>query len=147
MESSIDQSLKRAFDKEKWLPAPGQPNVGASTSTVGSTSKAETGQQQQHQLQQAIFTCASTDELYWKLNALQTFLKQLNWPDKVYSSHLTTRLSKMASEKIIDAIKRTMAAFLALKRGKSLTAGMAARFTSPTDYLVPVSISKLNLKF
>lgn len=45
----------------------------------------------------------------------------------------------MASEKIIDAVKRTMNAFLGFKR-KSLTAGVAARFTTPTDYIVPVSI-------
>ena len=132
MESSIDQSLKKAFDKEKWIP-PGQVSAGTATAApVTKTAAADPSMQ-------AICTCASTDELYWKLQALQTFFKQLNWPDKVYSSHLTTRLSKMAAEKIIDAVKRTMTAFLSFKRGKSLTAGVAARFSSPTDYLVPVS--------
>lgn len=137
MESSIDQSLKKAFDKEKWIP-PGQATAGApiaSTTAVPATKATAAADPSM----QAICTCASTDELYWKLQALQTFFKQLNWPDKVYSSHLTTRLSKMAAEKIIDAVKRTMTAFLSFKRGKSLTAGVAARFSSPTDYLVPVS--------
>lgn len=139
MESSIDQSLKKAFDKEKWIP-PGQASAGASTS-VASTTAAPATKAAADPSMQAICTCASTDELYWKLQALQTFFKQLNWPDKVYSSHLTTRLSKMASEKIIDAVKRTMTAFLSFKRGKSLTAGVAARFSSPTDYLIPVYLS------
>lgn len=143
MESSIDQSLKKSFEKEKWIPSPGQTNVGttaAASTTVGSTSKTNKSATETGQQLQAICTCASTDELYWKLHALTSFLNQLNWPDKVYSSHLTTRLSKMASEKIIDAVKRTMTAFLNLMmKGKGLTGGVALRFSSPTDYLVPVS--------
>lgn len=146
MESSIDQSLKKAFEKEKWIP--GQTNAAATAATTAASttvggsssisSKATTDSSAN--LQQAICTCLSTDELYWKLNALQTFLKQLNWPDKVYSSHLTTRLSKMASEKIIDAVKRTMTAFLGYKKKSNfLTSGVAAHFSTPTDYVVPVS--------
>lgn len=145
MESSIDQSLKKAFEKEKWLgmTTTGQTSGAGTASTslaAGSTSKTQivTSETDKTSLQ-AVCTCASTDELYWKLNALQTFFKQLNWPDKIFSSHLTTRLSRQASDKIIDAVKRTMAAFLSFKK-KTLTAGVAARFQTPTDYVVPVSL-------
>ena len=44
------------------------------------------------------FGCQTSDEVLWKLDALQTFITDLNWPEKVFATHLQHRLK--ATEKI-----------------------------------------------
>ena len=38
------------------------------------------------------FGCQTSDEVLWKLDALQTFITDLNWPEKVFATHLQHRL-------------------------------------------------------
>ncbi|KAF6777469.1 hypothetical protein AHF37_02619 [Paragonimus kellicotti] len=41
-------------------------------------------------------------ELLWKLEALQTFIRELHWPEPVFAEHLDNRLKMMAAD-MIDA--------------------------------------------
>ena len=46
------------------------------------------------------FGCETSDEVLWKLDALQTFITDLNWPEKVFATHLQHRLKVMANDMI-----------------------------------------------
>uniref|UniRef100_A0A667YAF2 Ca2+-dependent activator protein for secretion a n=1 Tax=Myripristis murdjan TaxID=586833 RepID=A0A667YAF2_9TELE len=72
----------------------------------------------------------TSDDLFWKLDALQTFIRDLHWPEEEFGKHLETRLKLMSSDMIESCIKRTRAAFEA-KLQKSSRA---------TDFRVPQSI-------
>lgn len=47
------------------------------------------------------FGCQTSDEVLWKLDALQTFITDLNWPEKVFATHLQHRL-KATSDRLTD---------------------------------------------
>uniref|UniRef100_A0A3Q3K8N1 Ca2+-dependent activator protein for secretion a n=1 Tax=Monopterus albus TaxID=43700 RepID=A0A3Q3K8N1_MONAL len=72
----------------------------------------------------------TSEDLFWKLDALQTFIKDLHWPEEEFGKHLETRLKLMSSDMIESCIKRTRTAFEA-KLQKSSRA---------TDFRVPQSI-------
>uniref|UniRef100_UPI0037E96F54 calcium-dependent secretion activator 1 isoform X7 n=1 Tax=Semicossyphus pulcher TaxID=241346 RepID=UPI0037E96F54 len=72
----------------------------------------------------------TSEDLFWKLDALQTFIRDLHWPEEEFGKHLETRLKLMSSDMIESCIKRTRAAFEA-KLQKSSRA---------TDFRVPQSI-------
>ncbi len=44
--------------------------------------------------------------MLWKLDALQAFIKDLNWPDEVFDEHLEHRLKQMASDMIESCSSR-----------------------------------------
>lgn len=44
--------------------------------------------------------CSTSQDMLWKLDALQTFIKELQWPDEVFAEHLENRLKLMASDMI-----------------------------------------------
>ena len=44
--------------------------------------------------------------MLWKLDALQTFIADLHWPDEVFGKHLEQRLKLMAADMIEDSVKR-----------------------------------------
>ena len=44
--------------------------------------------------------------MLWKLNALQTFISDLHWPDEVFAKHLEQRLKLMAADMIESCVKR-----------------------------------------
>ena len=48
------------------------------------------------------FGCQTSDEVLWKLDALQTFITDLNWPEKVFATHLQHRLK--ATDKTLAVI-------------------------------------------
>ncbi|XP_038136118.1 calcium-dependent secretion activator 1, partial [Cyprinodon tularosa] len=73
---------------------------------------------------------ATSEDLFWKLDALQTFIKDLHWPEEEFGKHLETRLKLMSSDMIESCIKRTRAAFEAKLQRSSRT----------TDFRVPQSI-------
>lgn len=41
-----------------------------------------------------------TDDLLWKLEALQNFIKELHWPEEIFAEHLDNRLKMMAADMI-----------------------------------------------
>ncbi|XP_045507308.1 calcium-dependent secretion activator isoform X10 [Colias croceus] len=76
--------------------------------------------------------CATSEELFWKLDALQSFIRDLHWPEPEFRSHLEQRLKLMASDMMETCIQKTEAAFQSWLK-KSVT------FMS-TDYIIPAEI-------
>ncbi|XP_034442698.1 calcium-dependent secretion activator 1 isoform X6 [Hippoglossus hippoglossus] len=72
----------------------------------------------------------TSEDLFWKLDALQTFIRDLHWPEEEFGKHLETRLKLMSSDMIESCIKRTRAAFEAKLQ----------RSSRATDFRVPQSI-------
>ncbi|XP_031423375.1 calcium-dependent secretion activator 1 isoform X20 [Clupea harengus] len=72
----------------------------------------------------------TSEDLFWKLDALQTFIRDLHWPEEEFGKHLETRLKLMSSDMIESCVKRTRAAFEAKLQRSSRT----------TDFRVPQSI-------
>ncbi|KAK9889361.1 hypothetical protein WA026_004636 [Henosepilachna vigintioctopunctata] len=73
--------------------------------------------------------CATSEDLFWKLDALQSFIRDLHWPDTEFREHLEQRLKLMACDMIESCIQRTESAFQQwLKK--------AVTFIS-TDYIIP----------
>lgn len=73
--------------------------------------------------------CATSEDLFWKLDALQSFIRDLHWPDAEFRQHLEQRLKLMACDMIESCIQRTETAFQQWLK-KSVT------FIS-TDYIIP----------
>ena len=48
----------------------------------------------------------TSEDLFWKLDALQTFIKDLHWPEEEFGKHLETRLKLMSSDMIESCVKR-----------------------------------------
>merc|ERR1712223_670268 len=77
--------------------------------------------------------CATSEDLFWKLDALQSFIRDLHWPDIEFAEHLNQRLKMMACDMIDSCILRTDASFQNhLNRIKINL--------NPTDYIVPTEI-------
>ncbi|XP_065220918.1 calcium-dependent secretion activator [Planococcus citri] len=76
--------------------------------------------------------CATSEDLLWKLDALQSFIRDLHWPDEEFRMHLEQRLKVMASEMIESCVTRTDTSFQqGLKRGVTFIS---------TDYIIPSEI-------
>ncbi|XP_065315951.1 calcium-dependent secretion activator 1-like isoform X2 [Gordionus sp. m RMFG-2023] len=74
--------------------------------------------------------CTTSEDMFWKLESLQTFIEQLKWPDEVFAKHLEQRLKLMAADMIESCVARTYKSFDAmLSRGKKTT-----------DYVLPLEI-------
>lgn len=71
----------------------------------------------------------TSEDLFWKLDALQSFIRDLHWPDAEFRQHLEQRLKLMACDMIESCITRTESAFQSWLR-KGVT------FIS-TDYIMP----------
>uniref|UniRef100_A0A674PEQ6 Calcium dependent secretion activator 2 n=1 Tax=Takifugu rubripes TaxID=31033 RepID=A0A674PEQ6_TAKRU len=54
---------------------------------------------------------ATSEDLFWKLDALQMFVMDLYWPEPEFAKHLEQRLKLMASDMMEAYIKRTRSAF------------------------------------
>lgn len=48
----------------------------------------------------------TSEDMLWKLDALQSFIHDLHWPDEVFAEHLNQRLKIMSTEMIEAASKR-----------------------------------------
>ncbi|KAK2091613.1 hypothetical protein P7K49_030897 [Saguinus oedipus] len=48
----------------------------------------------------------TSEDLFWKLDALQTFIRDLHWPEEEFGKHLEQRLKLMASDMIESCVKR-----------------------------------------
>ncbi|XP_064824781.1 calcium-dependent secretion activator 1 isoform X4 [Oncorhynchus masou masou] len=72
----------------------------------------------------------TSEDLFWKLDALQTFIRDLHWPEEEFGKHLESRLKLMSSDMIESCVKRTRVAFEAKLQKSGRT----------TDLRVPQSI-------
>uniref|UniRef100_A0A336KFR6 CSON009414 protein n=1 Tax=Culicoides sonorensis TaxID=179676 RepID=A0A336KFR6_CULSO len=77
--------------------------------------------------------CATSEDLFWKLDALQSFIRDLHWPDAEFRTHLEQRLKMMASDMIESCIQRTDSSF------QSWLKKTGVPFIS-TDYIVPTEM-------
>lgn len=100
METSIEQSCHKGFEKERW-------------EIKGNG-------------------CATSEDLLWKLDALQSFISGLHWPDPEFRQHLEQRLKMMACDMIEASIQKTDAAFNSM-----LKKGLGVPFTTDSDYVIP----------
>ena len=50
--------------------------------------------------------CATSEDIFWKLDALQSFVRDLHWPDPEFANHLNQRLKAMAADMIESSIHR-----------------------------------------
>uniref|UniRef100_UPI0037E94D59 calcium-dependent secretion activator 1 isoform X4 n=1 Tax=Semicossyphus pulcher TaxID=241346 RepID=UPI0037E94D59 len=143
MESSIAQSIHRGFERETWEPVKTRtstlPNVNLQMPKVPNLTVTSVNLPQMPSFSPPNWMAANCDsdngsgtseDLFWKLDALQTFIRDLHWPEEEFGKHLETRLKLMSSDMIESCIKRTRAAFEA-KLQKSSRA---------TDFRVPQSI-------
>uniref|UniRef100_A0A8C9VS49 Calcium dependent secretion activator 2 n=1 Tax=Scleropages formosus TaxID=113540 RepID=A0A8C9VS49_SCLFO len=53
----------------------------------------------------------TSEDLFWKLDALQMFVMDLRWPEPEFARQLEKRLRQMASSMVEACVKRTKAAF------------------------------------
>ncbi|XP_043977182.1 calcium-dependent secretion activator 1 isoform X8 [Gambusia affinis] len=53
----------------------------------------------------------TSEDLFWKLDALQTFIRDLHWPEDEFAKHLENRIRLMSSNMIENCVKRTRMAF------------------------------------
>ncbi|XP_053378000.1 calcium-dependent secretion activator 1-like isoform X21 [Mercenaria mercenaria] len=74
--------------------------------------------------------CSTSEDMLWKLDALQSFIRDLHWPEEVFAEHLDHRLKLMAADMIEAAAKRTLKSFETYLRkgGRS------------TDYFIPSEV-------
>ncbi|KPU74920.1 uncharacterized protein Dana_GF19004, isoform D [Drosophila ananassae] len=73
--------------------------------------------------------CATSEDLFWKLDALQSFIRDLHWPDADFRQHLEQRLKMMAVDMIEQCIHRTDSSFQSwLKKNIAFIS---------TDYIIP----------
>ncbi|XP_028970856.1 calcium-dependent secretion activator 2 isoform X4 [Esox lucius] len=114
MESSIAQSIHRGFEQETWqsvktitnnLPSVPLPRVNlpqmpsfSAPSWMGPLCDSTNGS-------------ATSEDLFWKLDALQMFVLDLHWPEPEFAKHLEQRLKLMACDMMEACVKRTKAAF------------------------------------
>ncbi|XP_026220899.1 LOW QUALITY PROTEIN: calcium-dependent secretion activator 2 [Anabas testudineus] len=73
---------------------------------------------------------ATSEDLFWKLDALQMFVMDLHWPEPEFAKHLEQRLKLMASDMMEACVKRTKSAFDAKMQKTSKS----------TDFRVPLSV-------
>uniref|UniRef100_A0A8C6UQZ6 Ca2+-dependent activator protein for secretion a n=1 Tax=Neogobius melanostomus TaxID=47308 RepID=A0A8C6UQZ6_9GOBI len=143
MESSIAQSIHRGFERESWEPVKTitstLPSVSLQMPKVPNLTVPSVNLPQMASFTAANWTTANTDadngsgtseDLFWKLDALQTFIRDLHWPEEEFGKHLETRLKLMSSDMIESCVKRTRAAFEAKLQKSSRT----------TDFRVPQSV-------
>ncbi|XP_062853950.1 calcium-dependent secretion activator 1 isoform X13 [Trichomycterus rosablanca] len=72
----------------------------------------------------------TSEDLFWKLDALQTFIRDLHWPEEEFAKHLENRMQLMSSDMIESCVKRTRAAF----------ESKIAKSSRSTDFRIPLSL-------
>ncbi|XP_034055091.1 calcium-dependent secretion activator 2-like, partial [Gymnodraco acuticeps] len=148
MESSIAQSIHRGFEQETWqsvksltnnlasVPLPKVPSLPLSLPQMPSFSApAWMGplcESTLHGLNLPdIFNGSATaEDLFWKLDALQSFVLDLHWPEPEFAKHLEQRLKLMASDMMEACVKRTKSAFDAKMQ----------KACKSTDFRVPLAV-------
>ncbi|XP_032066472.1 calcium-dependent secretion activator 1 isoform X13 [Thamnophis elegans] len=73
----------------------------------------------------------TSEDLFWKLDALQTFIRDLHWPEEEFGKHLEQRLKLMASDMIESCVRGGTRIAFEVKLQKT---------SRSTDFRVPQSI-------
>ncbi|XP_044316583.1 calcium-dependent secretion activator isoform X2 [Drosophila rhopaloa] len=153
MESSIAQSIHKGFEKERWeskginaaLNPAALNNAAQALNTAAlNPSMLLSGKKDQvnfyvpklpKQSNSTVASddmrngCATSEDLFWKLDALQSFIRDLHWPDAEFRQHLEQRLKMMAVDMIEQCIQRTDSSFQSwLKKNIAFIS---------TDYILP----------
>ncbi|XP_054029917.1 calcium-dependent secretion activator 2 isoform X2 [Dryobates pubescens] len=115
MESSIAQSIHRGLEQESWQP------VKSITNSLPNVALPKVPSLPLNLPQIPSFTTptwmtsingsATSEDLFWKLDALQMFVCDLHWPEPEFAHHLEQRLKLMATDMIEACVKRTRIAF------------------------------------
>uniref|UniRef100_A0A096LZV4 Calcium dependent secretion activator 2 n=1 Tax=Poecilia formosa TaxID=48698 RepID=A0A096LZV4_POEFO len=74
---------------------------------------------------------ATSEDLFWKLDALQMFVMDLHWPEPEFAKHLKQRLKLMASDMMEACVK---------SRTKSAFEAKMAKTSRSTEFRVPLSV-------
>ncbi|XP_029907265.1 calcium-dependent secretion activator 1 isoform X6 [Myripristis murdjan] len=133
MESSIAQSIHRGFERESWepvksltsnLPNVNLPNVNLQIPKVPNLPVPVAGLSVNLPQMPSFSTpswmaaiydsdngSGTSEDLFWKLDALQTFIRDLHWPEEEFAKHLESRIKLMSSDMIENCVKRTRMAF------------------------------------
>ncbi|XP_012728191.1 calcium-dependent secretion activator 1 isoform X9 [Fundulus heteroclitus] len=133
MESSIAQSIHKGFERESWepvksltsnLPNVNLPNVNLQIPKVPNLPVPVAGLSvnlpqipsfSTPSWMAAIYDSdngsGTSEDLFWKLDALQTFIRDLHWPEDEFAKHLESRIRLMSSNMIENCVKRTRMAF------------------------------------
>ncbi|KAM9759401.1 calcium-dependent secretion activator 1 isoform 11-T11 [Menidia menidia] len=133
MESSIAQSIHKGFDRESWepvksltsnLPNVNLPNVNLQIPKVPNLPVPVAGLSVNLPQMPSFSTpswmaaiydsdngSGTSEDLFWKLDALQTFIRDLHWPEEEFAKHLESRIKLMSSNMIENCVKRTRMAF------------------------------------
>ncbi|XP_062924048.1 calcium-dependent secretion activator 1 isoform X2 [Mobula hypostoma] len=143
MESSIAQSIHRGFDRESWEPVKSLtsnlPNVNLPNVNLPKVPNLPVNLPQMPSFSASSWIATiydadngsgTSEDLFWKLDALQTFIRDLHWPEEEFAKHLEQRLKLMSSDMIESCVKRTRIAFEAKLQKTSRS----------TDFRVPQSI-------
>jgi len=85
---------------------------------------------------------AIASDILWKLQALQTFIVDLHWPDQIFASHIEHRLKLTASDMMQSMVARTLTRFKSLLQ--SCRISLDFRITSQLCQLVNVAIECRN---
>ncbi|XP_068152972.1 LOW QUALITY PROTEIN: calcium-dependent secretion activator [Drosophila tropicalis] len=153
MESSIAQSIHKGFEKERWeskginaaLNPAALNNAAQALNTAALNPSALLSGKKDHisfyvpklPRRSAVAVtaddmrngCATSEDLFWKLDALQSFIRDLHWPDAEFRQHLEQRLKMMAVDMIEQCIQRTDSSFQSwLKKNVAFIS---------TDYIIP----------
>ncbi|XP_077424843.1 calcium-dependent secretion activator 2-like [Vanacampus margaritifer] len=133
MESSIAQSIHRGFQQETWRSIkcltsnlPKVPTLPVSVPSFSGFSAPAW----MAPLCSNTNGSATSEDLFWKLNALQMFVLDLNWPEAEFAKHLERRLKLMASDMMEACVKRTKCAF----------DGKMQKANKSTDLRVPLCV-------
>ncbi|XP_077121070.1 calcium-dependent secretion activator 2 isoform X14 [Ranitomeya variabilis] len=138
MESSIAQSIHKGFEQETWqpvksitsslpsVPLPKVPSLTLNLPQIPSFSAPSW----MTSLCESTNGSATSEDLFWKLDALQDFIHDLHWPETEFANHLEQRLKLMASDMIEACVKRTRTAFEVKLQ----------RTTKSTDLRIPASV-------
>ncbi|XP_063783253.1 calcium-dependent secretion activator 2 isoform X2 [Pseudophryne corroboree] len=119
MESSVAQSIHKGFEQETWqpvktitnslpsVPLPKVPSLTLNLPQIPSFSAPSW----MTSLCESTNGSSVSEDLFWKLDALQEFINDLHWPETEFANHLEQRLKLMASDMIEACVKRTRTAF------------------------------------
>jgi len=83
-----------------------------------------------------------TSDILWKLQALQTFVVDLHWPDQIFASHIEHRLKLTTSDMMQSMITRTLNRFKTLLT--SYRVALDFRVTHQLCQLINVAIECRN---
>ncbi|KAB0341740.1 hypothetical protein FD754_018666 [Muntiacus muntjak] len=89
---------------------------------------------------------ATSEDLFWKLDALQMFVFDLHWPEQEFAHHLEQRLKLMASDMIEACVKRTRTAFELKLQKASKTTDLRIPASMCTMFNVLVDAKKQSTK-